>query len=75
VTNLLRVTVVTPSFDQVPFLPAMIESVLQQDHSYLGYIVIDGGSTDGGREIIRRYASRLAYWCSEPDAGQTEAIN
>ncbi len=69
------VTVVTPSFNQARFLEATIESVLAQDYPHLECIVIDGGSSDGSLEILQRHGSRLAYWCSEPDAGQTEAIN
>lgn len=69
------VTIVTPSFNQAPFLPATIESVLGQDYPAIEYIVIDGGSTDESVAIITRYADRLAAWRTEPDSGQTEAIN
>lgn len=69
------VSVVMPSFQQAPFLEQAMRSVLDQEYAHLELIVIDGGSTDGSLEILQRHQSRLAYWCSEPDAGQTDAIN
>jgi len=69
------ITVVTPSLNQGPFLEELIRSVLLQGYPRLEFIIIDGGSRDQSCDIIRKYESRLAHWVSEPDRGQSDAIN
>jgi glycosyltransferase involved in cell wall biosynthesis len=73
--TLPRLTVITPSLNQGKYLERTLRSVLDQNYPDLEYIVMDGGSTDDSVEILRRYDDRLAYWTSQPDQGQSWAIN
>src|SRR5437773_6556922 len=70
-----RISVITPSFNQGQFLEETIRSVLLQGYPNLDYIIIDGGSTDGSVEVVKKYEPWLTYWVSEPDRGQSHAIN
>lgn len=72
--NLPKISIVTPCFNHASYIEATILSVLSQGYPNLEYIVLDGGSTDGSAEIIKKYSDYLSYWHSKPDAGQYQAI-
>ncbi len=70
-----KISIVTPSYNQVDFLEQTIRSILSQGYPNLEYIIIDGGSSDGSVEIIKKYDSSLAYWETAKDEGMYHALN
>lgn len=70
-----KITIITPSYNQAQYLEQTLDSVLSQGYPNLEYFVFDGGSSDGSVEILKKYEKYLTYWESQPDKGQSDAIN
>jgi glycosyltransferase involved in cell wall biosynthesis len=69
------VSIITPSYNQAQFLEQTILSVINQTYKNIEYFVMDGGSTDGSLDIIKKYDSKITYWQCQADLGQADAIN
>jgi hypothetical protein len=69
------ISILTPSYQQGDHLEECLLSVHEQHYSHLEHLVIDGGSTDGSKQILEAYSGKLAWWCSEKDGGQADALN
>ncbi len=74
-SQLPKVSIIMPSFNQGQFLETSIHSVLEQDYPNIEYILVDGGSKDNSVEIIKKYQDHLAWWVSEKDKGHADALN
>lgn len=71
----IKISIITPSFNQGKYIDKTIRSVLEQDYSNFEYIIMDGGSTDGTIDVVKKYEQQLTFWKSEKDRGQVNAIN
>jgi glycosyltransferase involved in cell wall biosynthesis len=70
-----KISIITPSYNQGQYIEHTIKSIVDQNYPNLEYIIIDGGSTDNTVDIIKKYEKHITYWVSEPDKGQSDAIN
>jgi glycosyltransferase involved in cell wall biosynthesis len=70
-----KISIITPCYNAAQYIEQTILSIINQDYDNIEYIIIDGGSTDGTVDIIKKYEDKVTYWISEPDNGQSDAIN
>lgn len=70
-----KISIITPCYNAVAYIEQTILSIINQEYDNLEYIIIDGGSSDGTVDIIKKYEDKITYWISEKDEGQSHAIN
>ena len=70
-----KISIIIPTFNQGNFIEETILSIIDQDFKNFEIIIIDGGSNDGTLDIVKKYESDISFWISEPDTGQSNAIN
>ena len=70
-----KISIITPCFNAAQYIEQTILSIINQDYDNIEYVIIDGGSSDGTVDIIKKYEDKISYWISEPDKGQSDAIN
>ena len=70
-----KITIITPCYNAVKYIEQTILSIINQDYDNLEYIIIDGGSTDGTVDIIKKYEDKITYWISELYKRRSDAIN
>lgn len=70
-----KISVVVPTLNQGKYIEQTLQSIINQSYNHIEILVIDGGSSDNTVEIIKKYSSAIAYWISEPDKGQSDAIS
>ncbi|WP_163411164.1 glycosyltransferase family 2 protein [Flavobacterium ajazii] len=70
-----KISIITINYNDIKGLEKTIKSIIHQTQNNYEFIVIDGGSTDGGKELIERYSEKIDFWVSEPDSGVYNAMN
>ncbi|WP_299979445.1 glycosyltransferase family 2 protein [Desulfobacula sp.] len=73
--NVVKISIITVCFNSLNYIDCCIKSILSQTYDHIEYIIIDGGSDDGTKDIIKKYDYEIDKWISEPDNGIADAMN